>query len=235
MSSIPFVMVSMYDSFFRYARSWWDFIRIPRNLMNVCVSFLFLYLAYEATMVAGAIATKNAPIVGLSDIVLSNIPRIDTSFIHGEVSFFLYDMRWWLFLIFIRYAPFAAKALALLIFLRAITINMTGLGIPDEIVPTIARATFGGDLFFSGHVANLFMLGLCFWSIPILRYFFMSMSLIFGISALLGHYHYTIDVVAAPFFAYGVFVVSQKVFKEDYALTTFSGQEGNDGDIIKRI
>ncbi len=200
-----------------FVLDWWNFIRVPQNLINVAVSLFFLYLAYKATMIAGVIATKNAPVMGLNDLVLSNIPRYDTSFIHGPVSFFLYDMRWWLFLLFIRYTPFAAKALAILIFLRAITINLTSLGMPDEIIPTIAEATFGGDLFFSGHVANLFMLGLCFWSIKILRYFFILMSIVFGISALLGHYHYTIDVLAAPFFAYGVFVIAKKLFKDDYA------------------
>ena len=99
-----------------FALEWWNFIRVPRNLINVVVSLFFLYLAYKATKVAGVIATKNAPVMGLKDLVLSNIPRYDTSFIHGPVSFFLYDMRWWLFLLFIRYTPLQQRLLQRLFF-----------------------------------------------------------------------------------------------------------------------
>lgn len=191
---------------------------VPYNFLNLTVSFLFLEAAYVTTQIAGMLATKNAS-NEVTDIIISNFDRVDTSLIHGNLSFFMYDLRFPLFLIFIKYTPFAAKALAALIFLRAFTINLTNLGMPEGIVPIASNLTFGGDLFFSGHVANTFMLGLVFWHIKPLRYVFISISILFGISAVIGHYHYTIDVVAAPFFAYGVFVICKKIFKEDYLQT----------------
>lgn len=202
----------------RFLEDWWSFIRIPYNFLNIIFSLLFLKVAYEITTFSAIVATKNAS-NEVTDFIFSTFPQIDTSFIHGTVSFFLYDLRIPLFLLLIRYTPFAAKALGSIILVRASTINLTHLGMPNGIVPVNSEMTFGGDLFFSGHVANMVMLGLVFWHIKVLRYFFLLMSFVFGVSAVLGHYHYTIDVIAAPFFAYGIFVICKKLFTKDYQET----------------
>jgi hypothetical protein len=39
-----------------------------------------------------------------------------------------------------------------------------------------------------------------------------------AITVLFGHLHYSIDVFAAYFIAHGVFVLSRRLFKEEYAL-----------------
>lgn len=201
-----------------FAKHWLDFLKTKDNALNVIFSLLILKAAYIVSSLSGYYATENAS-AEVTDIVFSHIPRIDTSFIHGNISFFLFDLRIPLFILFIRYVPFGAKALAAIVLTRAITINLTHLGIPADQVPILSNATYGGDLFFSGHVANLYMLSLIFWNIKWLRYFFMAVSVLFGFSAVLGHYHYTIDVVAAPFFTYGIYVLCKKAFKKDYELT----------------
>lgn len=60
------------------------------------------------------------------------------------------------------------------------------------------------DLFFSGHTGTLFLLGL---SVELKRakIAFFSGSLLVGMCVLLQHVHYTIDVVAAPAFAYAAY------------------------------
>jgi hypothetical protein len=60
------------------------------------------------------------------------------------------------------------------------------------------------DLFFSGHTATLFLL---FLTAPVgaTRRFFLLCTIVVGTSVLLQHVHYTIDVFAGPFFAYGSF------------------------------
>jgi len=60
------------------------------------------------------------------------------------------------------------------------------------------------DLFFSGHTATLFLLFLLEEKKYLKAAFFIS-TVVVGISVLLQHVHYTIDVFAAPFFAYGSF------------------------------
>jgi membrane-associated phospholipid phosphatase len=57
------------------------------------------------------------------------------------------------------------------------------------------------DLFFSGHTATLFLLFLLMDKRS-LKIIFLIFTLLVGISVILQHVHYSIDVFAAPFFAY---------------------------------
>jgi membrane-associated phospholipid phosphatase len=57
------------------------------------------------------------------------------------------------------------------------------------------------DLFFSGHTATLFLLFMVADK-RILKIIFLSFAVIVGISVLLQHVHYSIDVFTAPFFSY---------------------------------
>jgi PAP2 superfamily protein len=57
------------------------------------------------------------------------------------------------------------------------------------------------DLFFSGHTATLFLLFLVSEK-KHLRIIFLISTVLVGIAVLLQHVHYTVDVLAAPFFAY---------------------------------
>lgn len=62
------------------------------------------------------------------------------------------------------------------------------------------------DLFFSGHTATLFLLFLVVES-KRLKYIFFVSTVIVGVSIILQHVHYVIDVFAAPFFTYVCFTV----------------------------
>jgi len=62
------------------------------------------------------------------------------------------------------------------------------------------------DLFFSGHVATLFLLFLVVEGKG-LKYIFLGSAIIVGISIVLQHVHYVIDVFTAPFFTYVCFAV----------------------------
>ncbi len=58
------------------------------------------------------------------------------------------------------------------------------------------------DLFFSGHTSTLFLV---FLAVPgrRARPFFLACTAAVGASVLAQHVHYAVDVLAAPFFAYG--------------------------------
>ncbi len=80
------------------------------------------------------------------------------------------------------------------------------------------------DFFFSGHTATLFLLFLVSENKK-LKLIFLVCSLAVGLSVLLAHTHYTVDVIAAPFFAYGVYriafllrgkiLLTQKLFRDN--------------------
>jgi membrane-associated phospholipid phosphatase len=62
------------------------------------------------------------------------------------------------------------------------------------------------DLFFSGHTATVFMLFLVVDRKPY-RQIFLILTIVVGISVLLQHVHYFIDVFAAPFFTSGCYFI----------------------------
>ena len=100
--------------------------------------------------------------------------------------------------------------------IRSTFISMTHLAPYSDAVSIniniLNKITTGGDMFFSGHTGLPFLMALIFWRQKNLRYLFLAVSVAFGITALMGHYHYTIDVFAAFFIAYGVYAFSDKLF-----------------------
>jgi len=97
---------------------------------------------------------------------------------------------------------------------------------PLEIIPLrdpFLECTFYGDqvllkdLFFSGHTSNLLLLALI---IPYrkLRIVMGVCTVLVGVMLILQHVHYTIDVIAAPFFVmiayYGADKISKKYYRD---------------------
>jgi hypothetical protein len=66
------------------------------------------------------------------------------------------------------------------------------------------------DLFFSGHTSTMFLLFLTATARP-LRLLFIAGTMLVGACVLLQHVHYTIDVFAAPFFAYGSYRIVKNI------------------------
>jgi len=74
----------------------------------------------------------------------------------------------------------------------------------------------GDDLFFSGHVGLTYLMALLLWDTPRLRYIYLAISIMFAAVVLLGHLHYSIDVFAAYFITYSIYILSTRLFKRDY-------------------
>lgn len=64
------------------------------------------------------------------------------------------------------------------------------------------------DLFFSGHTSTMFIFYLTARD-KIFKNLFLVGTIFVGAFVLLQHVHYTIDVIAAPFFGYGAFAFSK--------------------------
>ena len=101
---------------------------------------------------------------------------------------------------------------SLLLLTRMLAMYVTPLAPPEEMIvlrdPIVEL--FGSsriltkDLFFSGHTATLFMFYLTAQAKWLRRVFLVNTCLV-ALFVLLQHVHYTIDVLAAPFFCYGCF------------------------------
>jgi hypothetical protein len=195
------------------------YIKHQDFVLSVIFSLILLGLSLVLNFYAGNYATKEVS-NSVTDLVLSNIPvfDVDAIFVYGAIAL-------WAFVIAIffyrpRVIPFTLKSISLFIVIRAIFVTLTHIGtFPDQIVinpnNAIRYFTFGGDLFFSGHTGLPFLLSLIFWNNKKLRYTFLATSLMFGTIVLLGHLHYSIDVLSAFFITYTIYILAEKFFKQD--------------------
>jgi hypothetical protein len=102
----------------------------------------------------------------------------------------------------------AMQAYILLASLRMLSMYLLPLDPPPLLIPltdpfveSLSSGTLTRDLFFSGHTSTLFLLFLTA-SGRNLRRFFLFCTIMVAICVLIQHVHYTIDVVAAPFYSY---------------------------------
>ena len=102
-----------------------------------------------------------------------------------------------------------------------ITITLVPLEPPKNLHPIVdamANAFYGPhfitrDLFFSGHTATVFLMGLCLKGRIDKLAAFIATSFV-GILLLVQHVHYTIDVVVAPFLTWFIFLIAKKIVGE---------------------
>ena len=66
------------------------------------------------------------------------------------------------------------------------------------------------DLFFSGHTSTLFLLFLIITDKRV-KSVFLLLTITVAVCVLLQHVHYTVDVIAAPFFTYAAYKFSENV------------------------
>ncbi|MBL7045670.1 MAG: hypothetical protein ISR99_01400 [Parcubacteria group bacterium] len=208
----------MKQKFYRIAKEYETLMEKSSYVFFSGLGIFSLVLVYIINYYAGRFATLNAGLP-VKDFLLEIIPLSQwAAIVHLGVSNILIFTVLGLLWFFPRHMPFALLTLALLILTRAAFINMTYLGIYPDASPIIGSlTTFGGDLFFSGHVAIPFLFALIFWKKEKLRYFFIAVSIFLGASTLFSHVHYSIDVFAAPFIAYGVYTVATYIFHHSFA------------------
>jgi hypothetical protein len=200
----------------------------PAHKRSLYLGLLLVVLSLIVQINAGHYSSQHAVTAApASDLFLDNLPVVNMDFmIVGGIIVFWF-LACGLLALRPRYLLFGVKAIALYIIVRAFFISLTHIGIyPLNAMPDSGDfgfrlyhlTTYPGNFFFSGHTGFPFLMALIFWDNTFWRRFFIAATIAFGISVLLAHVHYSIDVFAAPFIVYGVFVITAKVFPRDYAL-----------------
>lgn len=187
---------------------------------------LFLIAALVVQFFAGQYSAKSATnFVG--DLFLDNFPTVDLGYLIVNGAFFVVLIGVTLLILKPRHLLFSLKVASLFIIIRSFFVSVTHLGIyPNQIIlgdSSIERLymllNLQDGFFFSGHTGLTFLAALIFWQDKFWRYFFMAVSIVFAISVLLAHVHYSIDVFAAPFMTYAIFKLAQyELFRNDYAI-----------------
>ena len=165
------------------------------------------------------------PSTPVADLILSNIRTYDVSlvFIYGSVLLLFIGLfigfKW------INYLPFMAKSIALFTLIRSAFVSLTHISaFPTHLIinsvffnkEVFSGIFSGNDLFFSGHTGLPFLLALMFWDNKKLRFIFLGFSIVFGTVVLLGHIHYSIDVLSAYFITFSIFEICKFLFKKDW-------------------
>lgn len=191
--------------------------------LAILVGIFAVLLAGIATTIAKNYANQ-ASGNPVGDLILDNLPTLPL------FGFLVWGTLGIAFLIFAfalfnpEYLPAALKSVALLYFIRAGFITLTHIKVyPEKMIGAAADYRYladllyyGNDLFFSGHVALPFLALLIFWKHRWFRYFLIIAVLASGLGVLLAKSHYSIDVFAAPFITYSIFVISKCFFKKDF-------------------
>lgn len=170
---------------------------------------------------AGIFATEAAS-NAVADIILSNTRAVDVHLIFIYGPFLLWSFVAVICLKHPYRIPLVIKSIAIFVLIRSVFISLTHIGpFPTNIYveSDITRMfIFGGDLFFSGHTGLPFLMALVFWKHMHYRILFIASAILFGVVVLLGHLHYTIDVVSAFFITYTIFHIAKFLFPKDYVL-----------------
>ncbi|MGZ4035889.1 MAG: phosphatase PAP2-related protein [Bacteroidia bacterium] len=111
------------------------------------------------------------------------------------------------------------QAYTLMTLARMLCIYLVPLEAPAAIIPLkdslLENSVYAGrenlkDLFFSGHTATLFVFCFVFRK-KALKWVFGIAGGIVGVLVVLQHVHYSIDVIAAPLFAYLSVMIQRKI------------------------
>jgi hypothetical protein len=198
------------------------------NFLLLLGSISFFIFALFLQHFAYNYIDNRANVTPVGDLLLDNLPTVDLDFfiIQGALLSTLITII--LFLIKPKYLPFSVKALALFIIIRSFFISLTHLGANlHQLTLDTDSIGFGmydflynakNDFFFSGHVGAVFLFALIFWKEPFWRNLFFLISFIFAVSMIFAHMHYSIDIFAAPFITYSIFIIAKKLFKKDFDL-----------------
>jgi hypothetical protein len=121
-----------------------------------------------------------------------------------------------------EYLVKCVQAFTLVLFFRMVTMYLTPLRYPDDMIPLIdpfvqfifnSDQVWRNDLFFSGHTSSLVMMYF-FVKGKWMKTILLLSCVVVGVFVILQHVHYTIDVVAAPFFAWGAWSIIKKINPE---------------------
>ena len=183
----------------------------------VFVASVIFIVGVAVSFLAGLYATIRASNY-VEDIVLSNVPvwSVDEAFVVG--TFVLVGFVFIVLIARPHWIPFTLSSLGVFYAIRALFISLTHLGpFPDKVEvhdwgAAVQSFIGGNDMFFSGHTGAPFLLALIFWHTKPLRYVFLAWSVFFAIVVLLGHVHYSIDVMSAFFITFAIFHLCEHLF-----------------------
>ena len=191
-------LIAVWKDSFKEKKFTWELI-VTIRLFVIISSIITNFLTYNETRTGYT----------LSDTILWLLPPVELT----VIIFIIIYASVFTALIILFYNPslllFTLQVYSLVLIVRMLLMYLLPLNPPEGLLPLQdpfvelfgTGETLSRDLFFSGHVATLFMLSLVFDK-KIYKSFFLASTLLVGTALLFQHVHYTIDIITAPFFVY---------------------------------
>lgn len=207
-------MQFIYFKYSDFIENWRSAFKSNKFKWNVLLTLILLVillssLSYFFTYIETRSGTQ------LADAILQLLPSYNVS----VITFIIIYLSALLSIVNLLPRPIqfiqAVQAYFLILLFRLPSIYFFPLEAPEGIIPLqdpFVETFFYGhtritkDLFFSGHVATVYLLYLAN-PYPQLKKFFLGVVITVAILILLQHAHYTMDVVAAPFITWLCFMI----------------------------
>ena len=198
--------------------TWKSYLQVPKNRFEIILlsvgTVCILYSIREFLN-----WNENRPGLVLNDLLLKAIPSMDFSLITGILTNVL--IFGGLAILIQKPVTLRLTLLSAIIIsvLRITTMYLVPLDPPSGIIPLrdlLLENTFYcnkvmvRDLFFSGHTANIFLIGLLLQN-KLHKYIVFGGAAIVASLLIIQHVHYTIDVLVAPVAALISFYLAKKI------------------------
>lgn len=202
---------SKHSYFVNLKKNWFNYLSGNNSWTEPAVTLILLIATLVFfTHFINAIETRNG--VELNDPVLNLFHPIDLSGLIFSIIYLSIIIGLITLLARPKRLIFALQVYTLVVLVRIITLYLTPFNAPGNMIPLVdpivknigTGQLLTKDLFFSGHTATMFFLFLISENKK-MKSIFLFGFIIIAIAVLLQHVHYTIDVVAAPFFTYTSF------------------------------
>jgi hypothetical protein len=156
----------------------------------------------------------------IRDILLSRLPAKDCSEIIFILIWSCVGLATFRFVSSPRLFLMFLWSYVFLCLTRIITITLVPLNAPAGLIPLrdpLSNYFYGQvfitkDLFYSGHTATLFLIYLCLEKKNDKLFVLLSTGIV-GLLLLIQHVHYSMDVLAAPFFAFFTYYCAERFLK----------------------
>jgi len=200
---------------------WWS--EIKRHRKRILSSLIFLAISITIIFLSGDYVQEFRGSVVAPDLILDHFGPYNLSilfvwfFIIVVAIYFLYPLIYKP-----SEFPYVVNMISLFWIVRSLFNIFTHLRAPYDAVQVtyagfigsvVSLLNFSNDLFFSGHAGLPFLGFLIHKDHKGLRYFMLISSITLGITVLLMHIHYSIDVLSAFFITYGVYKIGNKFIK----------------------